>query len=96
MYALAVDGADDGAFGGEGVDAGALRKLTDETGGRTEVVRGFRNLDKATARLADELNQQYVIGYAAPPTRDGRWHEIKVEVRKRGAKVRARLGYIAS
>ena len=97
VYALAVDGSDDGPFGGgEGVDAGVLRKLTDATGGRTEVVKGFRNLDKATARLADELNQQYVLGYAAPAVRDGRWHEIKVEVRKRGAKVRARLGYIAS
>ena len=96
VYALAVDGGDDGPFGGEGVDAGALRKLTDATGGRTEVVKGFKNLDKATARLADELNQQYVLGYTAPTVRDGRWHEIKVEVRKRGAKVRARLGYIAS
>jgi hypothetical protein len=59
-------------------------------------VRGFNNLDGATQRLAAELNQQYLIGYAAPPQRDGRWHEIKVEVRKRGAKVRARSGYVAS
>ena len=77
------------------MDAGALRRLTDDTGGRTEVVRGFRNLAQATARLADELNQQYLIGYAAP-SRDGRWHAIKIEVRKRGAKVRARAGYVAS
>jgi hypothetical protein len=59
-------------------------------------VKGFRNLDKATARLAEELNQQYVFSYAAPSARDGRWHTIKVEVRKRGSKVRARAGYIAS
>jgi Ca-activated chloride channel family protein len=78
------------------VNAGTLRKLTDETGGRTEVVRGFRNLDQATARLADEFNQQYVLGYTSPK-RDGRWHTIKVEVqKKKGAKVRARAGYVAS
>jgi VWFA-related protein len=97
VYALAVEGTGDGAFSTDDVDARALRKLTDETGGRTEVVKGFKNLDKATARLADELNQQYVISYAAPPNRDGRWHTIKVDVvKKRGAKVRARSGYIAS
>lgn len=98
VYALAVGAEDDGPWG-DGVDAGALRglrKLTDDTGGRTEVVKGFRNLDKATAKLADELNQQYVLSYAAPSARDGRWHNIKVEVRKRGSKVRARAGYIAS
>lgn len=97
VYALAVDSTEDeGPFDG-GVDSRALRKLTDDTGGRTEVVRGFRNLREATARLADELNQQYSIGYAAPTTRDGRWHSIKVEVvKKRGAKVRARSGYVSS
>lgn len=89
VYALAV------GDGGE-VDAGALRRITDTSGGRTELVRGFRNLDAATARLADELNQQYVLGYAAPAQRDGRWHAIKVEVKKRSVKVRAREGYVAS
>ena len=96
VYALGVDPGASGFFGHDsGVNTDALRKLTDDTGGRTEVVKGFKNLEKATARLADEFNQQYVIGYA-PPNRDGRWHSIKVEVRKKGSKVRARAGYTAS
>jgi Ca-activated chloride channel homolog len=100
VYALAVDGDAAGwasvLSGSHSVDTRALRRLTDETGGRTEVVKGFRNLEKATAQLADEFNQQYVIGYASPD-RDGRWHSIKVEVRKKkGAKIRARAGYTAS
>jgi VWFA-related protein len=97
VYALGVDPGAGGMFGFDsGVNTKALRKLTDETGGRTEVVKGFKNLDKATTRLADEFNQQYVLGYAAP-NRDGRWHTIKVDVRKKkGSKVRARAGYIAS
>jgi len=97
VYALGVAGSTStfGFFNGA-VDTSGLRKLTDDTGGRTEVVKGFKDLDKATARLADEFNQQYVIGYAAP-SHDGRWHSIKVEVRKkRGAKVRARTGYVSS
>ena len=98
VYALGVEGGQTMSRFGPvyaSVNASALRRLTDATGGRTEVVSGFRNLAQSTARLADELNQQYQVGYAAP-NRDGRWHEIKIEVRKRGAKVRARAGYVAS
>ena len=99
VYALAIDGGSTlGSFGvmDGGVDARALRMLTDDTGGKTEIVNGFKNLAQATARLADEFNQQYLISYAAPSIRDGRWHAIKVEVRKKGSKVRARAGYTAS
>lgn len=90
VYALGIESDD------AGIDGDALRKLTDDTGGRTEVVKGFRNLDAATARLAAELNQQYVLSYAAPAVRDGKWHAIDVAVRRRGAIVRARSGYMAS
>ena len=99
VYALGVDGgrlrSPDGTMVDGGVDARTLRKLTDDTGGRTEVVKGFENLAPATARLADELNRHYVIGFTSSH-RDGRWHAIKVEVKKRGVKIRARAGYIAS
>jgi Ca-activated chloride channel family protein len=80
----------------ERVNAGALRQITDDTGGRTEIIRGFRDLDGATARLADELSKQYYLGYASPGKKDGRWHDIRVEVRDRRLAVRARRGYIAS
>ena len=35
-----------------------LREITDESGGRTEVVRERRDLDRATASIADELSKQ--------------------------------------
>jgi hypothetical protein len=60
------------------------------------VVRGFGELEGATARLADELSKQYSLGYASAGTKDGRWHDIRVEVRDRRLAVRARRGYIAS
>ena len=87
VYALGVDG-------GEGLNTRSLRRFTDDTGGRTEVVNGFKNLDAATTRLADELNQQYQLAYLMPGTRDGRWHPIKVEVRRKSVVVRARSGYV--
>jgi VWFA-related protein len=82
--------------GGDGLDASALRQVTDDTGGRTEIVRDFTDLDGATERIADELSKQYYLGYANPGTKDGRWHTIKVEVRDRRLTVRARRGYVAS
>lgn len=89
VYALGVEGDDD-------IDEGVLRKMTDNTGGRTEIVKGFKNLDRATAQLAIELNQQYLIAYAMPHQNDGKWHSIKVSVRGRNLTVRSRTGYTAS
>jgi Ca-activated chloride channel family protein len=80
----------------ERVNSDALRQITDDTGGRTEIVRGFRDLDGATARIADELSRQYYLGYASPGKKDGRWHAIRVEVKDRRLAVRARRGYVAS
>jgi VWFA-related protein len=80
----------------ERVNADALRQITDDTGGRTEIVRGFDGLDEATARIADELSKQYYLGYTSPAEKDGRWHAIRVEVRDRRLNVRARRGYVAS
>jgi len=81
---------------GDRVNADALRFITDDTGGRTEIVRGSSGLGPATERIADELSKQYYLGYASPAERDGRWHSIRVEVRDRRLTVRARRGYTAS
>jgi VWFA-related protein len=80
----------------ERVNADALRQITDDTGGRTEIVRGFDGLDAATARIADELSKQYYLGYSSSAEKDGRWHAIRLEVRDRRLNVRARRGYVAS
>jgi VWFA-related protein len=78
------------------VDVMALRDLTDDSGGRTEIVRSTRDLDPATAGIADELSKQYYLGYPSTGKKDGRWHTIRVEVRDRTFRVRARRGYVAS
>jgi VWFA-related protein len=78
------------------VNVFALREMTDDSGGRTEIVRDPRDLDPATAGIADELSKQYYIGYPSPGHRDGRWHNIRVEVRDRSLRVRARRGYVAT
>jgi Ca-activated chloride channel family protein len=78
------------------VDVSALRDLTDDSGGRTEVVRDAHDLNPATASVADELSKQYYLGYPSAVKRDGKWHNIRVDVRNHAYRVRARRGYVAS
>ena len=77
------------------VNERALRMITDDTGGRTEIIAGARNLDQATAGIASELSQQYFLGYVSTRPKDGRWHTITVQVRNRSYQVRARRGFVA-
>lgn len=79
----------------DAVNVNVLRAITDDSGGRTEVIRYANDLDPATASIADELSQQYSIGYVPPRAKDGRWHQIEVEVPGGRYQVRARRGYLA-
>jgi VWFA-related protein len=85
-----------GGGSGDGVNVSALRAITDESGGRTEIIRVARDLGPATASIADELSQQYYLGYPSPGHRDNRWHTIDVELRDPSLRVRARRGYVAA
>ena len=78
------------------VNVTALRDLTDDSGGRTEIVRDPNDLEPATASIARELSQQYYLGYPAQAEKDGRWHSIRVEVLNPAYRVRARRGYTAT
>jgi VWFA-related protein len=78
------------------VNVAALRDITDDSGGRTEIIRSPRDLDPATAGIADELSKQYYLGYPAPGEKDGRWHAIRVDVRNQSYHVRSRRGYVAA
>jgi len=83
-------------IGSDRVNANALRELTDDSGGRTEIVRSSRDLGPATTNIADELSRQYFLAYPAAADRDGRWHTIRVEVRGDRYTVRARRGFMAT
>jgi len=78
------------------VDAGVLRSLTDDTGGRTIVIDSARDLDAAIADLAAEFSRQYVFDVVSSRPRDGAWHMLETRVQRGvGLIVRARRGYIA-
>ena len=81
----------------EAVNVRVLREITDTSGGRTEIIWQPRDLEGATAGIADELSKQYFLGYPAGNNKkDGRWHAIRVEVNNPNYIVRARRGYVAT
>ena len=78
------------------LNVNALRSITDDSGGRTEIVLSPRDLDPATAGIASELSRQYFLGYSTSSPKDGRWHTIDVRVRRGNYTIRARKGFIGS
>jgi len=80
------------------VNVEALRALTDDSGGRTEIIYSHQDLDPATAGIASELSQQYFLAYSSAAPKDGRWHTIEVRVKKGNGtyRIRARRGFVAS
>ncbi|MSO55776.1 MAG: VWA domain-containing protein [Acidobacteria bacterium] len=81
---------------GDRVNVNALREITDDSGGRTELVRSSRDLAPATASIADELSRQSYLSYSSNEKKDGKWHAIRVETRDSSLRVRARRGYVAT
>jgi Ca-activated chloride channel family protein len=95
VYAIALDSSDPRAINTR-VNPTALREITDDSGGRTEVVQSSGDLVDATARIADELNKQYLLGYTSSHGADGKYHSVRVRVQGTDYRVRARNGYVAT
>ena len=94
-YAIAIDSPEPQPINTR-VNPAALREITDESGGRTEIVQNSADLVGATSRIADELNHQYLLGYTSTRGVDGQYHSLRVRVQGSDYRVRARNGYVAS
>ena len=72
----------------------SLRVMADETDGRAIVNRN--DLGNGLTQMMRDASAYYLLGYssAAAPT-DGRFHQIRVRVKRPGIEVRARRGYWA-
>lgn len=72
-----------------------LRSLADKSGGRFYYADTSAHLAKTFARIAEELRQQYSLGYYPKnQTADGARRQIKVRVNAAGVAVRTRHSYI--
>ena len=94
VYAIAIDAPDTRAIN-DRVNPFALREITTESGGYTEVVHDSPELGPATARIAEELNHQYMLGYRPTRPADGSYRSIRVRIAGRDHTVRTRRGYVA-
>lgn len=71
-----------------------LNTLAARTGGRVCSAETFAATRSSFASIAEELRNQYLIGYyPASEHRDDKFRKIKVEVARKDVKVRARQGY---
>ncbi len=76
-----------------------MNNIATQTGGAAFYPTGRDDLDRIYARILDELNGRYTLGYTSTnTTTDGRWRNIQVRVNApdtRGLTVRTRPGYYA-
>ena len=71
-----------------------LRELADNTDGRAIVNRN--DLGRAMSQIVRDQSAYYLVGYTSSQApQDGKFHEIRVRVKRPGMQVRARRGYWA-
>jgi VWFA-related protein len=72
----------------------AFRVLAEDTG--VEAIVGTNDFEKGYARIVREMSTYYLLGYyPAINHQDGRFHSIRVRVKRPNVSVRARKGYFA-
>jgi VWFA-related protein len=71
----------------------ALRALTTETGG--QLFAGPAEREAGFTRLMRDLDTHYVLSYRPSHGNDGRFHVLKVGVKRPDVQVQARTGYVA-
>jgi VWFA-related protein len=71
----------------------ALEKLSLPTGGRAFHVSPKLGLAEVFTDIAEEMRNQYGIGYRPASKRDGTLHKLEVRSSRSGLKVQARSGY---
>jgi Ca-activated chloride channel homolog len=80
---------------------GALRKVSEKTGGRVFLPQDKAELDVAFAQIQQELRSQYLISYTpSNRRRDGTFRQVKIEIanpelRKEKLRLLYRQGYYA-
>lgn len=91
IFTIDTQGLRDLAGGREQKGDDSLRQLASLTGGRH-----FNNVDYRdviSEGIQNSTGYYYVLGYSVEETWDGKFHEIKVEVKQKGVRIQAQKGY---
>jgi len=84
-----------------GINEGALRKITEGTGGRAYFPRNERELRDSFAQIEKDLREQYLIAYSpSNKSRDGSYRRVTIEIvnpelRRENLRLNYRPGYFA-
>ena len=72
-----------------------LQNLVERSGGRVVPVTQGSDIERAFSEILSELREQYALGYYADPRHDdGRWRDVRTEIKNKRYRVRARSGYV--
>jgi Ca-activated chloride channel family protein len=94
IYGIGLRGLSrDGLYRSEPPDPG-LQVLAALSGGGYFELSSANDLGEKFKRVADELHQQYLLGFQTLAT-DGKVHQLEVTVKKPGVTARARKSYVA-
>jgi Ca-activated chloride channel family protein len=84
-----------------GINEGALKKITESTGGRAYFPRNEHELRDSFAQIQTDLREQYLVAYSSSnKTRDGLYRHVAIEIvnpetRKENLRLNYRPGYFA-
>ena len=97
VYVLLIADRAGYGFGGYSGDS-AMKKLTEQTGGRViEVGNKADKLKQAFDQISNELRSQYNIGYVPSNSKkDGTFRHVEIRPKVKDYKVQARAGYYAT
>ena len=96
IYAISTNSIDNIDPQDRKMGDGNLKRLTAETGGRALCPGKVEDLNRAFAKINEELRSQYSLAYGPTNTkRDGTYRQIRIVASHRGYTVRSRAGYYA-
>jgi Ca-activated chloride channel family protein len=96
VYAIGLKSKQDAPVHGFNESEFVLRTLSEETGGRLYSVDQIQQLPAIYQQIADELSNQYTIGYTSKnPKKDGAWRAVFVKILQPNAIARTKRGYYA-
>jgi VWFA-related protein len=90
LYALGINVA--GRSGA--VHVPSLQRLAEPTGGSVIIASTVREVEGAAQRVAEELRQQYTLGFYPQSAGDRTYHRLRVTTRHPDHRIRTRAGYL--
>jgi VWFA-related protein len=80
-----------------GVSDGALKQMSEDTGGRLLKVSGKNRLSDIFTQIQEEMRSQYAVGFTSSnDKKDGSFRRIEIRTKDKNLKVQARKGYYAT